>query len=472
MKKILFPFLFLVFASSAWAGSVYPGNANKEALPSFVDLAKKVQPVVVNISTTRIIKTPVNPFPNFGFRGDPFFEEFNKFFGQGREMEQPQHSLGSGFIIDEKGHILTNNHVVAQADEVLVIFNDGRQFKAEIVGTDPASDLAVIKIKAPKDMPSVELGDSDKVEPGEWVMAIGNPFGYAHTVTVGVVSAKGRVMPKDPNNPEIVEFIQTDASINPGNSGGPLFNTRGEVVGINTMILATGQGIGFAIPVNLAKEIVPQLIEEGSVTRGWLGVQLQGITSDLAESFNLKSEKGALVSDVLPNTPAEEGGLKRGDIILEFNGKEVEKPSDLVTSVIRTPAGKKVEMTVLRNGKKETLSLKVGKREGEETQVSPKEESQKEIKNILGVSVRNLRLDELREYDLSQDGGVIVQFVESGSNAERSDIRSGDVLLEINGDKVSNMENFDNIVSRLKSGQMVRLLLRRGTATIFVAFRL
>ena len=290
----------------------------------FVDLAKKVKPGVVNISTTKVVKGGGRVFRHFSpFREkDPFRIFSGKIFltvssGTIPQKDQVQRSLGSGFIVDKEGYIITNNHVIEGASEIRVRLSTEKEFEAEVVGRDPKTDLALIKIKSWSDLPVLELGDSDKLEIGEWVMAIGNPFGLSQTVTVGIVSAKGRVIGSGPYD----DFIQTDASINPGNSGGPLFNLQGEVVGINTAIVATGQGIGFAIPINTAKEVVAQLTKKGKVTRGGIGVYVQKMTPDLAKSFGLEENKGALVADVIAGGAAEAGGIKRGDIILRFDGK-------------------------------------------------------------------------------------------------------------------------------------------------------
>ena len=307
--------------------------------PDFVALAKKLKPAVVNVSTAKTIapqkKFHRAPSP---FGTDPFEEFFDRFFENAPQRSYKQRSLGSGFIISDDGYILTNNHVVAGADEIKVKLGDKREFKAEVKGTDEKLDLALIKIEAKDHFPVARLGDSDTIEVGEWVMAIGNPFGLEQTVTAGIVSAKGRVIGSGPYD----DFIQTDASINPGNSGGPLFNAQGEVIGINTAIVAGGQGIGFAIPINMAKGIITQLKEKGKVTSGWLGVSIQAMTPELAQSFGLEAEKGALVNEVMKDSPADKAGIKSGDIILEFDGKAVHEMNELPRLVAETPVGKKV----------------------------------------------------------------------------------------------------------------------------------
>jgi len=323
---------------------------------TFAKLAEKLKPAVINISTTMVVKQ--SPFfkdrPSPFGEEDPFREFWERFFGGEIPREFETKSLGSGVIINKEGYIVTNNHVVENAKEILVTLSNEKEYEAEVIGRDKKTDLALIKVDAKEDLPVAPLGDSDKLKVGEWVIAIGNPFGLAETVTAGIVSAKGRVIGAGPYD----DFIQTDASINPGNSGGPLFNFWGEVVGINTAIIATGQGIGFAIPINMAKAIVSELKEKGRVTRGWLGVAIQEVTSQLAESFGLEEKKGALVAQVFKNGPAEKAGIEQGDIILEFDEKEIDDSRDLPRIVASTPVGKTVTIKVFRNGKALTEKLK------------------------------------------------------------------------------------------------------------------
>ena len=321
--------------------------------PDFVELAKKLKPTVVNIRTAKIIKPKTAPAapPH----ADPLSTISLRIFSASSSDQMPQQrqrreqSLGTGFIISADGYILTNNHVVNGADEVMVKLSDGREIKGEIKGPDEKLDLALIKISDKEPFPSAELGDSDALEVGEWVMAIGNPFGLSQTVTAGIVSAKGRVIGSGPYD----DFIQTDASINPGNSGGPLFSAEGKVIGINTAIIAGGQGIGFAIPINMAKGIIAQLRDSGKVTRGYLGVRFQPLTADLAKSFGLESEKGALIANVEKDTPAEKAGLKAGDVILEYDGKPINEGNELPRYVAATPIDKKVKVVIFRDGKKQ-----------------------------------------------------------------------------------------------------------------------
>ncbi len=329
---------------------------------SFADLAERVNPGVVNISTTTTVRIPGNPFRHYFGPGEgPFEDFFRRFFEDIPDRELRQQSLGSGFIIDKDGYIITNNHVVERAVEIKVKLIDGREFNAKVVGRDSKTDLALIKIWSPfKDLPVLPLGDSDSVRVGDWVLAIGNPFGLEHTVTKGIISATGRVIGSGPYD----NFLQTDAPINPGNSGGPLVDLKGEVVGINTAIVATGQGIGFATPSNMAKSIISQLREKGKVARGWIGVSVQSITPEIGKALGLKELKGALVADVFQSGPADAGGMKRGDIIIAFDGKEVKNISDLPRIVAETAAGKTVEVKVLRDGKQTNLKITVGEMKG------------------------------------------------------------------------------------------------------------
>jgi len=428
---------------------------------SFTELVKRVGPEVVNISTTKVIKrgTMPNPFGNEGpwrdFFGDDFFE---RFFGH-MPKERKQRSLGSGVIIDpQKGYILTNNHVIANADEITVRLDDGKEYNAEVVGRDPKTDLALIRTKGPLVVEAgAPLGDSDKVEVGEWVMAIGNPFGLERTVTVGILSAKGRVIGAGPYD----DFLQTDAAINPGNSGGPLFNMKGEVIGINTAIVASGQGIGFAIPINMAKELLPQL-EKGKVTRGWLGVSIQEVTDDIAKSFKLKDAKGALVAEVMEDTPAQRGGMERGDIIVSFDGKEVDAPNELQRIVASTPPDKKVKVKVIRDGKTETLTVKLG------TMPEDITEPEKAITTDLGLTVQTLTPDLAEQFNWSRDEkGVLITAVDpSGAGAEAG-LRRGDLIKEIDRQEIKTTEDYERILGKAKKGESVLLLIKRGTRTFY-----
>ncbi|MGQ3686009.1 MAG: S1C family serine protease [Candidatus Loosdrechtia sp.] len=325
---------------------------------SFADLAEMVRPAVVNISAITTVVVPGHPFREyFGRdRGGPFEEFFRRFFGDIPDRELRQRSLGSGFIIDKEGFIITNNHVVERANEIVVKLADGREFKAKVVGRDPKTDIALIKISSLlRSFPALPIGDSDAMRVGDWVLAVGNPFGLEHTVTKGIISATGRVIGAGPYD----SFLQTDAPINPGNSGGPLINLKGEAIGINTAIVAAGQGIGFAIPINMAGSIVNQLKERGRVARGWIGVSIQTVTPEIAEYFELKETKGILIGDVVPGGPADKAGIRRGDIIVRFDGKEIKDISDLPRIVAETPVGNMVDVVLLRGGEEIRKRVKV-----------------------------------------------------------------------------------------------------------------
>ncbi len=422
--------------------------------PDFVAMAKQLKPSVVNISTTKMIqpRRPMMPGPQ---GQDQLFQDFfEHFFGGMQQVPRKERSLGSGFIISKDGYILTNNHVVEGADEVKVTLDDGRNFEAKVKGLDPKLDVALLKIDAGADLPAAQLGDSAKLQVGEWVMAIGNPFGLSETVTVGIVSAKERVIGAGPYD----DFIQTDASINPGNSGGPLFDTDGKVVGINAAIVSGGQGIGFAIPINAAKLILPQLRETGHVTRGWLGVAVQELTPELAQSFGLKEAKGALISEVMENSPAAKAGLQRGDIILSFNGKPVENVSDLPRIVASTKVGEKVDMEIYRNGKKMEVPVTVGKLQEAEAggeKATGNSES-------LGLTVSDVTPDAQRYYRLERTQGALVTAVDPAGMASEANIKPGDLIVEVNGQEIANAQAFRQAVQQVKQGSTVRLLVQRG----------
>jgi serine protease Do len=430
--------------------------------PDFVELAKKLKPSVVNISTAKTIAPQKRMQPPNSFGQEPFEDFFNRFFDNIPQHPYKQRSLGSGFIISNEGYILTNNHVVAGADEIKVNLSDGREFKAEVKGTDEKLDLAVLKINVKGGLPVAHLGDSDAIQVGEWVMAIGNPFGLNQTVTAGIVSAMGRVIGSGPYD----DFIQTDASINPGNSGGPLFNAEGRVIGINTAIVAGGQGIGFAIPINMAKSVLPQLEEKGKVTRGWLGVAIQPVTPELAQSFGVEGEKGALVADVSKDSPADKAGLKSGDIILEFDGKQIQEMNNLPRLVAATPVGKKVKLKLLRNGKPETVMVTIERLKDGEEIAQPGA-----VQDRMGMSIRDLNAELAAQIGVKETKGVVVTAVKPGGVAEDAGIAAGDVIKEINGNKINSSADFAKAVSAHKKGEVMRLLLRRGDGSLYVAVK-
>lgn len=446
-----------------------PGISEAKVVsPDFVVLAKRLNPTVVNIRTAKNFKPKQrtkrpqqqNPF------GNNFFDDFFNRFYDDMPQQRPhrEQNLGTGFIISADGYILTNNHVVNGADEVMVKLSDGREVKGEIKGFDEKVDIALIKINEKESLPFAELGDSDAIEVGEWVMAIGNPFGLSHTVTAGIVSAKGRVIGSGPYD----DFIQTDASINPGNSGGPLFSSEGRVVGINTAIIAGGGGgIGFAIPISMAKTIVTQLRETGKVTRGYLGVRFQPLTADLAKSFGLDSDKGALIASVEKDTPAEKSGLKAGDVILEFDGKPINEGSELPRYVAATPIDKEVTLVIFRNGAKQNLKLVVGKLKDGESGVDVARESDK-----LGITVDELRKELADKLGIRDGKGVVVTEVKPGSSAEEVGITVGSIIIEINGVRPEAVKSYLNVIGSLKMGAVVRLLLKRPDGSVhYVALR-
>lgn len=428
-------------------------------------LADKMQPAVVNISTTQVVRHGQSPFS--GFRNpfgkeNPFDEFFRRYFGEQPQQEFKRQSLGSGFIISEDGYIVTNNHVVENASDVKVILADKSEYHAEIIGRDPKTDIALIKIKPEKNLVAVDLGDSDNLKVGEWVVAIGNPFGLGHTVTAGIVSAKGRIIGAGPYD----DFIQTDASINPGNSGGPLFDINGTVIGINTAIISGGQGIGFAIPINIAKDfIIPQLREKGGVVRGWLGVYIQPVTDELAATFGLDRTIGALVGEVIKGSPAEKAGLKRGDIILEFEGEEVSAVTDLPRMVAATPVGNKAKMKIFRDGDEETLTVKIGTMEEKGGKLA----SAEGLKDELGLTVQNLTPEIAQSMGLDIVKGVIISGTEPNGLASEAGLRRGDIILEVDRRHVSNVKEFKKA---LKKGEDSHLfLIRRGNNTRYVAIK-
>jgi serine protease Do len=430
-----------------------PGAAHP--LPSFADLAARVAPAVVNIKATTIAKTDL---PDELFGGDFPFPGFRTPIPRQPEQFRRQ-GTGSGFVIRKDGLILTNNHVVENAQEITVTLGDKQQYRAKILGRDPKTDLAVLKIESKTALPVATLGNSDAVRVGEWVMAIGNPFGLSNTVTSGIVSAKGRMIGAGPYD----DFIQTDASINPGNSGGPLFNMAGEVVGINTAIFSQSGGnigIGFAIPINLVKNLVPELETKGSVTRGWLGVSVQPVTPDLARSFGLEKERGALVGDVVAQGPADKAGIKRGDVIVGYDGKKVDESVTLPGLVAATPVGKTVPVEILREGKSQTLNVAISKLNDSTVALNPQQE-----KSEWGLAMQDIRPEERRQMNLKTNEGVLVASVVPNSPAQNAGIQAGDVILQVNQKPVSSVDGVKAEVAKVKGDKPLLLLLRRADGT-------
>jgi len=431
---------------------------------SFADLAEKVNPAVVNISTTAVLKIPGNPFRQFfGPEEGPFGDFFHHFFGNVPDQEMKQQSLGSGFIIDKDGYILTNNHVVEGAQEIKVKLADGREFEAKVVGRDSKTDLALIKISSLfKNLPVLPLGDSDTIRVGDWVIAVGNPFGLGHTVTQGIISATGRVIGSGPYD----DFLQTDAPINPGNSGGPLIDMKGEVIGINSAIIASGQGIGFAIPSNLAKNIASQLREKGKVVRGWIGVTIQRVTPEIAQSFGLKESKGALVSDVVPEGPAQKAGMKRGDVIVTFNGKDIKNSTDLPRIVAETPVGKTVDVKIIRDKKEMVIKITI-----EEMTEKRMAESRIHPVSDLGMRIENITPALRNELGIKDRSGVVVTNVVPGSAADDAGIQPGDVIKEVNHHQIRNLNEYDSATGRTEESKPLLFLIKRGSQTFYISIK-
>ncbi|MGE0821194.1 MAG: DegQ family serine endoprotease [Candidatus Binatia bacterium] len=451
------------------------GSLDVTGLPSVSQVVKKALPAVVNISTSQ--KRPPRqeqPTPRsqpepFG-RGDPFEEFFRRFFGE--RMPHPrQRSLGSGFVISADGYIVTNNHVIAEADKVTVRFESqhGREYEAKVIGTDEKTDLALIKIEPQEPLPTVPFGSSTALEVGDWVVAIGNPFGLEQTVTVGIVSAKGRVIRAGPYD----DFIQTDASINPGNSGGPLLNLQGQVIGVNSAIFSRGGGnigIGFAIPIDLAKTVLDQLKETGAVTRAWLGVIIQTVTKELAKSFGLQEARGALVSEVVEGGPAEGGGLQRGDVIIGFNETPVETSRELPRLVAQAPVGSQAQVTILRNGKEQTVTITLGQMGDQQVAASSRGGATTEAQ--WGMTVANQDAAEARALrPQGEYAGVVVITVEPGSSAAAAGLRPGDLIEEINRQPVKSLKEFTEVLASATKRGSVLLLVRRGHVSSFYALR-
>jgi len=448
--------------------------ASARHLPDFVPLAEKYSPAVVNISSSRErAVSESEPMPELP-EGMPFGDLFERFFGERGERRGPERfergSMGSGFIYTEDGYILTNHHVIESGGEIVVRLSDRRVFTAEVIGSDPQSDVAVLKIDA-QDLPTLKLGSSESLKVGEWVLAIGSPFGFDHSVTAGIVSAKGRSLPSD----NYVPFIQTDVAINPGNSGGPLFNLDGEVVGINSQIYSrTGgfMGLSFAIPIEMAVEVAEQLRETGAVTRGWLGVLIQEVTRELADSFGMSRPTGALVAQVQPNSPAEKAGFRSGDVILRFNGIEVPRSSALPPIVGRTPVGSEVDVDVLRDDQEIAIGVTIEAlpediamgRSGR--QPSPPVQPQ----SLLGMQIEPLSADERSALGLGEEGVRVAEV--TGNPARAAGIRAGDVIVQFGGDPVASPDAFRQKVEEASAGRSVPVLVHREGTPVFIALRI
>ncbi|WP_305043574.1 DegQ family serine endoprotease [Geoalkalibacter sp.] len=458
-QALILPLLLALFFT-------IPSPPAAAAPPDFSQLAQEMMPSVVNISTSKTVQRRSPRLPGPGGPGGDLFDEFFERFFRGMPDAQPrqQQSLGSGFIISADGYILTNDHVVSGADEIRVRLSDGRSFDATLRGTDAKLDLALLKIDTGEKLPVAPLGNSEELKIGEWVMAIGNPFGLNQTVTVGIVSAKGRVIGAGPYD----DFIQTDASINPGNSGGPLFNMRGEVVGINTAIVAQGQGIGFAIPINAAQIVLPQLREEGRVTRGYLGVQIQPVTQELATSFGLTETKGALVVDVLKDSPAEKAGLRRGDIILEFDGRKIDSMNDLPRFVAATSVGSDSRLKIWRDGKTRELRIQVGRMSEEEPQVRA---ATGDEAGSLGLSFADLTPETALAHGLEGKQGALIVDIDPTGPAAAANLRPGDLIVEISGRALTSAADLQAVLKSVKKDQVLRLLVQRRDGLFYTTLK-
>ncbi|MFP4629325.1 MAG: DegQ family serine endoprotease [Desulfohalobiaceae bacterium] len=441
-------------------GLIAPAQAE---LPEFSDLAQEAGPAVVNISTVKVEETSQRLqrfFRQFEEDG-PMNDLFKEFFGDMPQQKRRQNSLGSGFIISEDGYVVSNNHVIEKADEIEVTLEGGEDsIPAEVVGRDPETDLALLKIDAEQKLPVLEFGDSDSLEVGQWVAAIGNPFGLEHTVTAGIVSAKGRVIGAGPYD----NFLQTDASINPGNSGGPLLNMQGEVVGINTAIVASGQGIGFAIPSNMAKEVISQLQEYQKVKRGWLGVTIQDVDQNTAKALGLPEAKGALIASVQEGDPAHEAGLRTGDVILELEGKPIKDAGELTRRIGNMRPGQEVQIGYWRKEKEHSVELKLGERDLETARREDRPGPDPEQADFLGMQVKRVNEEEARSLDLPAAQGLLVTSVEDGSPAAQANMQRGDVILEANGQTVDKPQELQEILQgdAQKKGVVMLLISRQG----------
>jgi len=468
-RSFILATILILFLSLSWIQTINaepqqdkPYLSLEVLSDSIADIAEKVGPAVVNIDTIRMVKT------DFPFFDDPIFRRFFR-----REFEEfrrtiPQKGTGSGFIINQEGYILTNEHVVHKADKIKVTLSDGREFTGKVIGSDMSSDMAIVKIQADH-LPTVTLGNSDELRVGEIVIAIGNPYGLQQTVTMGVVSAKGRSITAGIEGYVYRNFIQTDTAINPGNSGGPLLNIKGEVVGINTAIIPFAQGIGFAIPINIAKRNIDDLINLGKVRRSWLGVYIQEVTPEIAEQFNLPEAKGVLVGDVIEDSPAEETGIKRGDIIAKVNDEEVNSPEELQDKIRDIDIGKKVNIEIMRDGKVINFIVKSGEMPTvEEEGEFPKE---KVFPVQAGIKVKVVTPEIAKEVGLPWVKGLVITEVIPGSSADDMGLQPGDVILEANRIEMSSVDEWEEIINKLELGDTLLLLIFRHGRTYYVPIK-
>ena len=470
-KKLIFTTILILLLSLSWVQIINAEPQQEKSYSSIqalsdsiADIAEKVGPAVVNIDTVRMVTTEY-----------PFFEDpiFRHFFGEKfKEYRKtiPQKGTGSGFIINQEGYILTNEHVVHKANKIKVTLSDGREFDGKVIGSDVTSDMAIVKIKADH-LPMVALGDSDKLRVGEIVVAIGNPYGLQQTVTMGVVSAKDRSIPTGIEGHIYKDFIQTDTAINPGNSGGPLLNTEGEVVGINTAIIPYAQGIGFAIPINIAKKNIDDLINLGKVRRSWLGVYIQEVTPEIAEQFDLPEDaKGVLVGDVVKDSPAEKSGIKRGDIIIKVNNEEVDSPGELQDKIRSIEIGEKANIEVVRNGKEISFVVKIGEMPTVDEEGS--EFSKEKVFSVqTGLKIEVVTPEIAKEIVLPWVKGLVITEVIPGSSADDMGLQPGDIILEANRVEVSTVDEWEKVISKLEPGDTLLLLVFRSGHTYYVPIK-
>jgi serine protease Do len=465
----LFCLLLTALLMAAGAGTA---TAVSSTPVSFADLAEKLGPTVVNIYTTQTVKGPSTPHDFFFNEPEQLPEMFRRFFGMpgmpdhALPREQTRTSLGSGVITTADGFILTNNHLVEGADEINIKLADSEEYQAKVIGRDPKTDLALLKIEPKRPLQYATFGNSDELRVGDWVIAIGNPFGFEQTVTAGIVSGKSRVIGGGPYD----NFIQTDASINPGNSGGPLFNMDGNMVGVNTAIYSrTGGniGIGFAIPVNMVRGIMQQLKEQGKVVRGWLGVMIQQVTPELAEQFGLERPIGALVAGVSPGSPAAAAGIKPGDVIVEFGTTQILQMSMLPAQVAQIPPGTKAKVILIRDGKRMQTTVTIEELREEQLAAGDGQAAREK----LGLTVQELTPELARSLRIDATAGLIVSNVEPGTPAAQSGLRRGDLILEVNRRRVDSVSTFNEALGRVANGGTVLFLIRRGENTLFVAMR-
>jgi len=471
-KKLMLTTILILFLSLMWVQVINAESQQVEASSpietlsnAIADIAEKVGPAVVNVDTVRMVK-----------QGSPFFSQdpiFRRFFGeQFKDYSRtiPQKGTGSGFIISQEGYILTNEHVVHKAEKIKVTLSDGREFDGKVIGSDTTSDMAIVKIKADH-LPMVSLGDSDKLRVGEIVVAIGNPYGLQQTVTMGVVSAKDRSIPTGIEGHIYKNFIQTDTAINPGNSGGPLLNTKGEVVGINTAIIPYAQGIGFAIPINIAKRNIDDLINLGKVRRSWLGVYIQEVTPEIAKQFDLPEDaKGVLVGDVIKDSPAEKSGIKRGDIITKVNNEEVDSPGELQDKIRDIDIDKKASIEVVRDGKSINFIVKIGEMPTVDEEGS--EFSKEKVFSVqAGLKVEAVTSEVAKELELSRVKGLVITEVIPGSSADDMGLQPGDVILEANRIEMSSVDEWEELINKLEPGDTLLLLVFRSGHTYYVPIK-